>query len=111
LKDSLLLDTCAWFDAFAASELLKSAVRKLLHEQRVIHLAAISLQEVNRKEAKGDLALGMPLDDWFKLALPEHRVVILPLTPSIAIDATRLPAWEHRDPADQMIVARRASTT
>lgn len=105
MNETYLLDTCAWIDAFSAPELLKPNVRKLINAQRVVHVAAISLLEVARKEAKGELVFGMPLADWFRIALPQHRVTVIEASPEISIDATRLPEWAHRDPADQLIVA------
>jgi PIN domain nuclease of toxin-antitoxin system len=51
------------------------------------------------------LIFGMPLATWFERAMPEHHIKVIDLSPTIAIDATRLPQWEHRDPADQIIVA------
>jgi PIN domain nuclease of toxin-antitoxin system len=90
-----LLDTCAWLDAFAAPEFLKPSVRKLLAGETVLYVSAISLLEVSRKEAKGDLVFGISLAKWFQLALPEERVRVLEITPEISIDATRLPAWSH----------------
>lgn len=102
---TLLLDTCAWLDAFAAPELLKPAARRLLANEPWVHVSAISLLEVARKEARGELVFGMALSKWFQLALPANRVRVLEITPEIAIDATRLPAWTHKDPADQIIVA------
>ena len=102
---TILLDTCAWLDAFASPELLRPAARKLLAAERVVHVSAISLLEVARKEAKGELIFGMSLAKWFELALPTHWVRVLEITPAIAIDATRLPAWAHKDPGDQIVVA------
>ena len=102
---TLLLDTCAWLDAFAAPELLKPSVRKLLAGEQLVCISAISLLEVARKEAKGELVFGVALARWFQLALPANRVRVLDITPEISIDATRLPAWSHKDPADQIIVA------
>ena len=102
---TLLLDTCAWLDAFAAPELLRPSVRKLLRAERLVHISAISLLEVARKEAKGELLFEMPLARWFELALPATWVRVLEITPAIAIDATRLPAWTHKDPGDQIVVA------
>jgi PIN domain nuclease of toxin-antitoxin system len=102
---TLLLDTCAWLDAFVAPELLKSPVRKLLVGQEIICVSAISLVEIARKEAKGELLFGMSLSKWFERALPAGRVRVIEITPDIAIDATRLPDWPHKDPADQIIVA------
>lgn len=100
-----LLDTCAWIDAFSAPELLKPGVRKLINSQRLIHVASISLLEVARKEAAGQLIFGMPLADWFRIALPQNRVKVIELSSEISIDATRLPAWEHKDPGDRLVVA------
>lgn len=102
---TLLLDTCAWLDAFAAPELLRPTVRKLLAGEPMVHVSAISLVEIARKEAKGELVFGMALSRWFQLALPVNRVRVLEITPEIATDATRLPGWSHKDPADQIIVA------
>lgn len=100
-----LLDTCAWLDAFAAPDLLRPAVRKLLAAESVVHVSAISLLEVARKEAKGELMFDRPLAKWFEFALPSHWVRVLEISPEIAIDATRLPAWDHKDPGDQIVVA------
>jgi PIN domain nuclease of toxin-antitoxin system len=105
VNTNYLLDTCAWIDAFSAPELLKPSVRKLLKSQRLVHVAAISLLEVARKEAKGELIFGMPLADWFRIALPPNRVKVIELSPEISIDATRLPGWSHKDPGDQLVVA------
>ncbi len=100
MSANLLLDTCAWLDAFAAPEL-----RKLLASEQTVHVSAISLVEIARKEAKGDLVFGMSLTKWFQLALPTGRVKALEITPEVSIDATRLPDWSHKDPANQIIVA------
>ncbi|MCU0748154.1 MAG: type II toxin-antitoxin system VapC family toxin [Akkermansiaceae bacterium] len=105
MNTNYLLDTCAWIDAFTAPELLKPSVRKLLSSQRLIHVASISLLEVARKEAVGQLIFGMPLADWFRIALPQNRVKVIELSPEISIDATRLPEWSHKDPGDQLVVA------
>ena len=105
MAGTFLLDTCAWLDAFAAPELLRPSVRQLLSKEPTVHISAISLLEVARKEAKGELIFGMPLAKWFQLALPPNWVRVLDITPEIVIDATRLPAWSHKDPGDQIVVA------
>ncbi len=105
VNTNYLLDTCAWIDAFSAPELLKPSVRKLLKSRRLVHVAAISLLEVARKEAKGELIFGMPLADWFRIALPPNRVKVIELSPEISIDATRLHEWSHKHPGDQLVVA------
>lgn len=104
-KEPFLLDTCAWIDAFSAPELLKPSIRKLLNTQRVAHVASISLLEVARKEARGDLLFGMPLADWFRIALPRNRVKVIEISPEVSIDSTRLPEWDHKDPGDRLVIA------
>ena len=84
---------------------LKPAVRKLLAGEHRVHVSAISLLEVARKEAKVQLVFGMALSKWFQLALPTNRVRVIEITPEIAIDATRLPEGSHKNPCDQIIVA------
>ena len=105
MSATLLLDTCAWLDAFAAPELLRPAVRKLLAGERMVCISAISLLEVARKEARGELIFEMALAKWFEFAIPTLWVRVLEITPEIVIDATRLPAWSHKDPGDQIVVA------
>lgn len=104
-REPYLLDTCAWIDAFSAPELLKPSVRKLINTQRIAHVASISLLEVARKEARGDLIFGMPLADWFRIALPQNRVKVIEISPEVSIDSTRLPEWDHKDPGDRLVVA------
>jgi len=105
VNTTYLLDTCAWIDAFSAPELLKPDIRKLINSQRTIHISSISLLEVARKEAASQLIFGMPLPDWFRIALPPNRVKVVELSPEISFDATRLPGWSHKDPGDQIVVA------
>lgn len=66
---------------------------------------AICLWELALLETRGHLKLSDDLPLWVKklLAVPQMRLA--ELTPEIAIETVRLPTWEHRDPADRMIVA------
>ena len=47
----------------------------------------------------------MEVHDWMELALDASGVSVVPLSPDIAVESTRLPGEFHRDPADQIIVA------
>ena len=100
-----LLDTCAWLDAFIAPQKLRPEVRSLINQQPVFSIADITLLEVVRKAEVGDLILGVSLERWFEIALPARRSLVLPITPGIAIECSRLPAPFHKDPADRLIVA------
>ncbi len=105
MNGPFLLDTCAWLDAFAVPELLKPSVCKRIQAEQTLFVSTISLLEIARKEARGDLTFGMPLSAWFRMALPKGRVNLIDISPEIAADATRLPDWPHKDPADQIIIA------
>jgi PIN domain nuclease of toxin-antitoxin system len=43
--------------------------------------------------------------EWIHDALDALSVLVASLEPAIAVDAVNLPAWEHADPADRIIVA------
>jgi len=45
------------------------------------------------------------VEDWVRDALAYPGVQLLPLTPDIAIESTRLPDPFHKDPADRILVA------
>lgn len=55
----------------------------------------------------GRLTLDRPVGDWLKAALGYPGIRLLGLTPEVAVASTQLPGAFHRDPADQIIVARR----
>ncbi|HWL53125.1 MAG TPA: type II toxin-antitoxin system VapC family toxin [Chthoniobacteraceae bacterium] len=100
-----LLDTNAWLRFFNRPEELSAASRKVLGEQIVVALAAISLWEVSMLVAKGKIILPVPIQKWMELSLPDGRVEVLPITPEIAVDSCHLPSDFHGDPADRLIVA------
>ena len=46
----------------------------------------------------------MDLSAWIKESLPQN-VLLLPLTPEIIVESTRLPDFPVNDPGDELIVA------
>lgn len=75
------------------------------NEADTIGVSAISCWEVAKLVEYGRLDVLCPLTEWFEQALSYPGILILPLTPEIAIESTVLPGEFHRDPADQIIVA------
>ena len=67
-------------------------------------VCAISCWEVAKLVELNRLQLAIPVDRWLAQAL-RVPVVLLPLSPEVAVGATQLPGSFHRDPADQLIVA------
>lgn len=68
-------------------------------------VSAISCWEVAKLVSLGRVVLPLPIERWFAASLGYPGLTVIPLTPHIAIDSTRLPGTFHRDPADQLIVA------
>jgi PIN domain nuclease of toxin-antitoxin system len=70
-----------------------------------LRVSAISVREAAMLEAKGRISLSRPLSEWVQAALRLPGVRLLPLSPEIAIESTRLPGGRHGDPADWILVA------
>jgi len=103
----IVLDTHIWVWWVHGDSRLSSSHAKLIenNEDGEIGVGTISLWEVAKLVELGRLVLPVALDDWFADALAYPGVVLVDLTPDIAIESTRLPGRFHRDPADQIIVA------
>ena len=43
--------------------------------------------------------------DWVEQAFASSNITLIPLTPRIAIQSTRLPETPHGDPADRILIA------
>ena len=80
---------------------------RTLSEQSDLRLGVsiISCWEIAKLTEYGRLKLPFPVDEWLRLALAHPGVSLLPLSPGIVVDSTRLPGTFHRDPADQLLVA------
>jgi PIN domain nuclease of toxin-antitoxin system len=103
-----LLDTHAWIwwmhgdarlgrQALATLDRLPAAMRPAI--------SGISLWEVATLVGCGRLELDTTLDAWLGIAASPRTVRVLPITPSIAAETTRLPDAFHRDPAARLIVS------
>jgi len=105
----LLMDTHCWLwieggltARFSVRGL--AALRGAAAENRLL-LSVISVWEVALLEAKGRISLRLDCADWVRQALTTPGLNLLPITPEIAIQSTRLPGTLHGDPADRLIVA------
>ena len=61
--------------------------------------------EISRLVTQNRLILPCPLQEWFNIALAQEGVILLSITPQIAIDSYSLPGDFHKDPADRLIVS------
>ena len=104
----LLLDTHVWLWLVGGAEPLKrpvlSAVEGAARRGR-IRVSAISAWEVAMLEAKGRIRLSKDCLAWVQEALSAPGTSLVPLTPEIAVESSRLPGEFHGDPADRILVA------
>ncbi|MBF0205151.1 MAG: type II toxin-antitoxin system VapC family toxin [Desulfamplus sp.] len=75
------------------------------NETNIIGVSAISCWEIAKLLEYGKIELSCPIEEWFQKALSYPGVKLIPLTPEITIESTRLPDGFHKDPSDQLIVA------
>lgn len=110
----LLLDTHIWIWAMTGdlprlSDNHLAAIANAEKERRLA-ISAISVWEVGMLEAKGRIDLGGDCQTWIDKALSFPGLVLIPLTPNIAIQSSRLPGEIHGDPADRILAATARST-
>jgi PIN domain nuclease of toxin-antitoxin system len=111
---SLLLDTHCWLwiQAGGEDELSRESIRVIEDAARrgALLLSAISVWELAMLVSKSRVTLQTPLLDWVREALRTPGLSVVPLTPEIAVESTRLPGTFHGDPADRIIVASARET-
>jgi PIN domain nuclease of toxin-antitoxin system len=105
----LLLDThyWIWFQAGSADQIHDKALKAIesAAARGRLLLSVISVWELGMLEAKGRIRLQRPCEEWVREALAMPGLEVVPLTPEIALDSSRLPGGFHGDPADRIIVA------
>jgi PIN domain nuclease of toxin-antitoxin system len=105
----LILDTHIWIWAIngnvdrLSTEGLKAIETASQNNQ--LGVCAISVWEVGMLESKGRVQLGKVCLDWVRDALSAPGLRLLPLTPEIAIESSRLPGGLHGNPADRILAA------
>lgn len=103
----IVLDTHIWLWWVHGDTHLLPKQQRILeeHEDQGLGISVISCWEIAKLVELRRLVLPCSLEIWFTQALYYPGVQLLDITPSIAIESTRLPPPFHRDPADQLIVA------
>jgi len=105
----IVLDTHVWIwviegDRNALSHAAIKVIAKAAQDGAVC-VSAISVWELAMLEARGRVTLSRPVEEWARAALGAPGVRLLPLSPEMAIDSTRLPGAVHGDPADRILMA------
>jgi PIN domain nuclease of toxin-antitoxin system len=101
----IVLDTHIWLWWMNNDQLsLVAARRKQIEEAEVIAVSAISCFEVAWLEQHQRISLPCPTVEWLEKSLHQSGIVLLPVTPAIAVRAVKLHE-HHSDPQDRIIIA------
>lgn len=108
-RGRLLLDTHIWVwyvegDDRRIPRRIRNAVEPAAARGEVI-VSAISIWEVALLDAGQRLQLSSEIRVWTSRALQLPGLSLKGLSPSVAIESTRLPGLVHRDPADRILIA------
>ena len=106
---ALLLDTHVWVwyvedEAGQISRRVPPLVERAVQRGHIV-VSAISVWEIALLEAARRIELSVDVRAWVCRALAFPGVRLKGLSPSIAIESTRLPGQLHRDPADRILIA------
>lgn len=104
----LLLDTHVWIWLMLANPELTDSGRQVINRAAAsgqLRIAAISVWEAALLASRGRVVVDRPLAQWIMEAVSAPGLLIEPLLPQIAVEASSLPETFHRDPADRLIVA------
>jgi len=108
VKAPLLLDTHPLIWLMEGTSRLSRTARKLAEEAAkdgVLRVSAISLWEIATLESKGRISFDRDCQTWVNEMLASPGLHLVPLTPEIAVQSTRLPGTLHGDPADRILIA------
>lgn len=105
----ILLDTHCWI-WLQSGQLDKFSRGTVEHIEQagaaeMLRVSIISVWEIALLESKGRIRINMDCLEWVRRALETPGLSLVPLTPEIAIESTRLPGNMHSDPADRILVA------
>lgn len=107
-QHKLLLDTHILIWLMIGDQIITPAFRKAIETSQLhdnILISPISIWEIGMLTEKKRIELEMDCMDWIEQALSTPGIRLIPISPSIAVQSTRLPGEIHGDPADRLLIA------
>ena len=101
----IVIDTHVWVWWQADPKRLSKKAARALKNAKSIGVPAICLWEFSMLVQRDRIRIDRSALEWLNDALDVPGVRIVDLTPSVAVQSTRLPSTFHNDPADRLIVA------
>lgn len=106
----IVVDTHTWLWWVNDHGALSDHAQRTIDRAERVGVATISAMEVAALVQRGKVALDTGVAQWVSQALALERVVELPLTPEIAVEAGSLGDDFVGDPADRIIYATAIAT-
>ena len=100
----IILDTHAFVWLSSDPRRLSAGARRAIEGADAMGIAAITCFEIALLVSRDRLRFDRDLRVWLRQALALPRIELLPLDPETSVAAAEL-EWDHRDPADRLIVA------
>lgn len=107
-QHKVLLDTHIWIWLMEGNSELSPKFLKAIDICQTldnIFISPISIWEIGMLVEKKRIRLEMDCLDWVNQALNKTGFNVVPISPLIAIQSTRLPGDVHGDSADRLIIA------
>lgn len=104
----IVLDTHVWVWWVSGATVLSDAANQAIEcalADRSILVSSISAWEVAMLVQRGRLELTMDVGDWIARSEGLPFLSFVPVDNRIAVRATRLEEYPHKDPADRIIVS------
>lgn len=104
----IVLDTNALIWWISDSGKLSRKTRKIIEEaeeKKAIYISSISVLEIYTLVKKGKLKLNTLTADWLEKVESLSYVHFVPVDNKIAVASVNLDGFEHKDPADRIIIA------
>ena len=101
----IVIDTHVWVWWQADPKRLSKKAARALKNAKSIGIPAVCLWEFSMLVQRDRIRIDCSALEWLNDALDVPGVRIVELTPSVAVQSTRLPSTFHNDPADRLIVA------
>ncbi len=105
--DKLILDTHILIWYIEGINLSESQVVLIdqMREKNSLYISAISIWEIALLISRERIALSIDLDQWIKKTTSISGLNLIDLSISILTQSCILSNYEHKDPADRMIIA------
>ena len=105
--EKLVMDTHILIWYLEGIELSQQQVQIIESQRNLnqLYISAISIWEVSMLINKKKAAISIPINEWLNKVLSIPGLNIIDLSLTVLVESCNLPDFDHKDPADRMIIA------